>query len=298
MLANVSFEHGVHLRGTPLWFDADRKRPLCVATSLAAGLPPKHDRLVLSSPMAEALTRAGFKGEFLPAPFERWIGLGGQEVRLVEAPGALGAAYVEVASGTERYLVTGLMRKQVIHWPQADVLVATVPALQHRGATLERVLKGLELFLDQAAVDKIHVLVVVGSVEVALLVHQALASRGRKLRLVGLARKLAPAADTAGKGAALGVWDARPPAGARVAWVDCGIVSLKQADRGGRSPDATFRLAWYADWVALKHAVTVCGARAVALVAAPQAAKAVAGTKLGPGVALRWLGSARQLSLD
>ncbi|MBI3179865.1 MAG: hypothetical protein HYZ27_09410, partial [Deltaproteobacteria bacterium] len=98
MLEQVSFDHGVRVRGTPLWVDASRKRPLCLLTGIAAGLPPAHKRAVASPDLCAALARAHYRGSVLPAPYDRWVGVGGREVKLVEA-GPLGAAVAVVSSG-------------------------------------------------------------------------------------------------------------------------------------------------------------------------------------------------------
>ena len=298
MLERVSYDHGIHLRGTPLWFDADRKRELCIATSLALGLPPKHVRLIASPEMVEALNQAGFKGAMLPAPWDRWEGVGGQEVQLVPAPARPGACCAVVAMGSERVLVTGLLRKEVIRWPQADLLVATTPALGGRGAKLESVLKGLQLFLDQATAERARALVIVGSLEVALDILDALRANGRVMKAVGLVGRLAAKATVGGGAHSLGIWDVRTAPGTRVAWVDCGLMSFKQAKSGAPDPDVTFTLRYYADWISLKHAVTVSGARQVVLIGASSQSLALARAKLGGMVEVRALAPARQLSLE
>jgi hypothetical protein len=297
MLERVSYDHGIHLRGTPLWFDSDKKRELCVATSLALGLPPKHARLIVSSEMADALAKVGFAGSVLPAPWDRWEGLGGQEVQLVPAPARPGACGALVAMGRDRVLVTGLLRKEVTRWPHADLLVATTPALGGRGGKLEGVLKGLGMFLDQAAADKVRAVVMVGSVEAALDLHDALQKSGRNLKPTGLVGKLIDKTSAPASGLSLGIWDCRPGPQSRLAWVDCGLMGFRQARLQGRPPDLTLPWRYYADWISLKHAVTVSGARQVVLIGASSQSLSLAAHRLGGQVEVRALAPARQLLL-
>ena len=298
MLERISFDRGLHLRGTQLWLDAERRRELCVLTSLAMGLPPVHDRSFATSSAVEALRRAGFKGQLMPTAFERWVTVAGVEFQLLPTPGPLGPAVVLINSGGERILVTGLVRAQPASLPRdIDLLVATVPALEQRGATLERTLKGLDLFCEQAASEGARATVLCGSLEAATELFAAMWERGRTPRALGLLARLTSDRQGASAKLAVGTWDARVGANTRVAWVDCGLMTWRQA-RGERAqPQATFRLRWYADWAMLQQVVAATTARQVALIGAGSTARAQAARKLGSSVETRFLGNSRQLTL-
>ncbi|MEE8410615.1 MAG: hypothetical protein V3T05_13515 [Myxococcota bacterium] len=295
MFDRVAYDRGVHLRGTSLWFDAERKRELCVLTCLTARLPPLHKRAVASPDMVAALERSGFRGAVLPAPWDRWIGLGGQQVRLLPAGAEPGAAIVMVSSGREIVLLAGLLRRHMVKWPRAEHLVAVTPALGHRGAGRDQVLRGLEMFIDQAEADGVRAAVAVDSLEVGIELHNALLHRGRQLRPMGLLAKLI------GDGGAsmhstLALAGGRVAASARVAWVDTGVAAWT-GRRVPATPAATFRFRWYADWSTLRHAVSMTGASRVALVVPPTVTPALVRRNLGSAVEVRLLGTSRQLAL-
>jgi len=293
MFEKVAFDRGIHVRGTPLWFDAERKREMCVLTSLAARLPPRHARVVASADVAAALERAGWSGRVLPAPWERWTGLGGRQVRLQRVRPDSGAAVVSVSAGRERIIVTGLLHKSPIKWPRADLLVAATPTLSHRGASFDQVVRGLGMFIDQAERDDARAVVLVDSLEVGLALNSALRASGRAPRLLGSLGRLAE--EVRGRprlGLALTGTRASE---ARVAWVDSGLGPFG-AGIPRVSVAATFRLRWYADWAALKHAVSMSRAPKVALVGLSAAEEGATRRHLGKVEVVR-LGRARQLNL-
>jgi len=252
-------------------------------TSLALGLPPRHERLSSAPKWRRRSREPAFADPFCPRHGTVGWGSAARRSSSVPARAGAGAAGVLVAMGTERVLVTGLIRKEVARWPGADLLVATTPALSGRGGSLERVQKGLALFLDQANNEGARAAVVVGSVEAALDLNETLAKAGRVLKPVGLLAKLvaSPAGAASNRPSASGT--RRPTPGARVAWVDCGLADYKRARVGAPAPEATFRLRYYGDWIALKHAATVSMARQVVLIGASSQSLALARTRLRAG---------------
>jgi hypothetical protein len=294
MFEKVGFNRGVHVRGTPLWFDAERRRPLCVLTGLAARLPPGHARVVASADIATALNRAGWAGRVLPAPWERWTGLGGRQVRLQRAQPDSGSAVVSVSSGRERIVVAGLLHAAPIRWPRADLLVALAPTLGHRGASIAQVTRGLGMFIDQAEREGAPARVLVDSLEVGLMLATALTAGGRTPRILGVLGKLAAGEIVGSSHLTLALTGGRPSR-ARVAWVDSGLGPFGAGPPRG-AVASTFRLRWYADWKALKQAVKESRAPRVALAGLSRAEEAAAGRRLGVEVVR--LGRARQLSLS
>jgi len=121
---------------------------------------------------------------------------------------------------------------------------------------------------------------------------------GVSLKPVGLLKKLAAGPLGSKSRDTIGIWDARPPSGSRLAWVDCGLLGFKQTKGGLRSPDATFPLRYYADWISLKHAVTVSMAHQVVLIGASSQSLLLAKARLGPDVEVRALAPTRQLALE
>lgn len=248
----VAYDSGLHLRGTQIWFDSDRKRKLCLVTSLGTRLPPRHLRACAPEAVAAALQSCGYKGTLLPAQSDQWIGLGGKQLQFI-ADGA-----VLVLHGTEKLLVAGHVRRPLVSWPKAHHVVASLPAIGLRGSTLPRVQKGLQLFLQQATRDQRPAHVVIDSVAVGMLLAPALA-----LRPVGILRDLVDGTSARGT-PTIGVPGARGVAPeARIAAVDTGVAELSSR------PDATFRLAWWADVAAVRHLMRTTGAQVLTAIGVP-----------------------------
>jgi hypothetical protein len=150
------------------------------------------------------------------------------------------------------------------------------------------------MFIDQAEVDRVPARLVVDSIEVGLALDAALRATGREARLLGPLGKLAEERSAARPHLSMALASSGVSR-ARVAWVDSGLGPFGAgAPRGPVA--ATFRLRWYADWPALKHAVSMSRAPRVALIGLSAAEAATARKQLAKVEVVR-LGSARQLEL-
>lgn len=176
---------GVHLRGTPLWIDAAKRKELCIVTGLLTRMPPAHTRLVTSAPLAEVLKRAGHKSTVLSSPPDRWLGVAGQKVQLVTSGVTPLASAAYVALADENVLVTGPLRAGANDWPRTDHIVAHVPALKHQGTDLDDVADRIA-----ARAERERYSVRVECLEVADALAKALADRGVICTGRGLVRHL------------------------------------------------------------------------------------------------------------
>jgi hypothetical protein len=244
----------VHVRGTPLWIDAAVRRPLCVVTSIIDRLPPAHARLLATVELARLLAAAGHKSKVLPTPRDRWVGVGGERLQLVEAgPHGL-AAGAQVTLADEIVLVTGPLRAATVDWPRADHIVAHLPALQHRGEDLDVT---ADAIANAAARDRCSVRV--ESLEIAQAVITALHARGVVCAGRGLLRHLeapqrAPGRVSVGLGRL-------PHAGVgRRIDVDSGLARLKG------SAAQRLALRWYADRRAVQELAQSTSVRRLTLV--------------------------------
>jgi hypothetical protein len=280
----VAFDRGVHLRGTAIWIDPERKRELALLTAVGSRLPPVCSRAVASASVAEMLGRAGYRGSVLPAPPERWVGVGGQEVRFVDT--GPGASAVLVALGRDRYLHAGALRREPLEWPEAHHVIVRLPALEHRGGELDQAVTALRLFLATAESDGVAATVLADAMEPAL----ALLEAGLPLAPVGLLARLAGSVEQKRPRFELAVQRA-PARKGRVAHLDTGLGRL------AGTPDATVRLRWWADGLALAAMVRACRAEGVTVLGLPAARSEALGALLGPSVRLRCLGGAEQLTL-
>jgi hypothetical protein len=139
MFQPMAYEQGVRLRGKPLWFDASRRRELCVLTSLEARLPLLHRRTLASSPLAAALQAAGLAKDILPSPWRRPLGVAGLRMQLIDAAAPLGGAAALLEIGAGEALMMGLLRQQPADWPTCASVTARLPALLHMGQGLPAV---------------------------------------------------------------------------------------------------------------------------------------------------------------
>ncbi|OGQ90905.1 MAG: hypothetical protein A2289_26840 [Deltaproteobacteria bacterium RIFOXYA12_FULL_58_15] len=301
MIEQVSFDRGIHLRGTLLWFDAEIKRGICVLTGLpGARLPPRHARAVGSTDLARVLERGGYGRRVLPAAWERWVGLGGRQVCLLPVASVVGCAVAQVSTGKQRMVFAGCLRAMPLKWPKCDLVVATTPALSHRGAAYEQVVRGLGIFAEQAIAEKARAVVLTDSLEVAVELCVSLQNHGLLPTPLGLVAKLWEAAEAGGAKAqphvSVALSNAKVSAKARVAWVDTGLGSFG-AGQPKLDVAATFRLRWFADWAVLKNAVTMTGARSVVLTGVANQLRAKVVQQLGDGIEVALLGAAKQLAL-
>ncbi len=251
--SRVTTAFGVHVRGTPLWIDAAQKKPLCVVTCVIDKLPPKHARLFATAELARLLAAAGHGGKVLPTPRDRWVGVGGERLMLVDAgPHGL-AAGVQVTLADETVLITGPLRAAPVDWPRADHIVTHLPALQHRG----------EAFADVAdAVAKLagrdRCSVRVESLEIADALMAALYARGVVAKGRGFLR-FANASQAGPARVSVGLGRLAHAKG-RTVDIDAGLGRFT----GGASQRLPLR--WYADRAAVHELVEQTRVRRLTLV--------------------------------
>ncbi len=252
--SRVTTAFGVHVRGTPLWIDAATKRPLCVVTTIIDRLPPPHARLLSSVELAKLLTAAGHKSKVLPTPRDRWVGVGGERLQLVEAGPRGLAAGAQVTLADEILLVTGPLRAAPVDWPRADHIVAHLPALHHRGDDLETT---ADAIAKVASRDRCSVRV--ESLEVAQALIIALHARGVVCSGRGLVRHLEAPQRTPGR-VSIGLGRLAHGRVGRTVDVDSGLRRLKG------SAGQRLALRWYADRKAVEELAQSTAVRRLTLV--------------------------------
>lgn len=240
--SRVTTAFGVHVRGTPLWIDAASKKPLCVVTCVIDKLPPKHARAFATAELARLLSAAGHGGKVLPTPRDRWVGVGGERLMLVEAgPHGL-AAGLQVTLADETVLITGPLRAAQVDWPRAEHIVAHLPALQHRGDAFADV---ADAVAQVASRDRCSVRVEsleIGDALMAALYARGVVAKGRSFLRFANASQSTPARVSVGLGRLA-------HANGRTIDIDSGLGRLK----GGASQRLALR--WYADRAALTELV-------------------------------------------
>ena len=293
MVERVSFDRGVHIRGTPLWVDAETRHEHVILTSMRAKLPPAHKRVLAPMALSNALEKGCYKPAVLPVAWERWVRFGGQEVQFVDLGGPFGTAAALIA-GPEKVLVAGVLPQvEDVRWPQADHLVLQLPALEHRGEGPEEVMGGIEPFVREALEGARAATVVVESVDVGHFVLEGLRARGCGVRPTGFLARALGESGRSRKEVAVGLAGARSKLG-HYAWVDSGLGQNPQLHRE-ESPAEVFRLRWYADIAAVKRTVKATGVGRVSVVHGTPADCELLREALGKAVTVRAFSPGRQM---
>ena len=100
---------GLHLSGTPLWFDARRKSELSFVSHAHSDHIARHERVIATAPTLRLMAhRLGEVKGGLPVPYHRPFELGPLVIELLPAGHVLGSAQIRVtlADGT-RIVYTG-----------------------------------------------------------------------------------------------------------------------------------------------------------------------------------------------
>ena len=308
----MGYDRGWHLRGTPLWFDAERRRELCLLTGAEARPPPLHQRVVASAPLAQALGRLGYGAPVLPTPWQRPLGIGGARVQLFDAQGRAGAAVAWVEAADATHLVGGLLRMAPLRTPPAAHFVARLPAIAHRGVPMRDVAIALATAITNLRAGAGAVRVWVDHPEVGLALIEEMAVLKHPLRPRGaLAKWAEPTTESPSKGVTVATAALAPHLEtARTAprtgdddvnmVIDSGIGGGQSVmhGRGMAGPVfATFAVAYFADVAALRAAVLHTQARSVLLADVPAAAENRIRQALASLVQLKFLSDAQQLPL-
>lgn len=284
ILARLNIDHGVHISGTPLWLDADHKRDLCVLTSLTQSMPARHARAVASAHLTHLLGAAGYRGALLPLPWGRRIGLVGHQIELFDAGIGLGfsGALIEQSGASTLYL--GLLRRQQALWPRAQCVVANVPAIDHRGESLDATVQQLRAVIAQATASRARTLISIDCVDGAFALWSRLQAFGIHVDVTGFLAKMIHAEnvgqpmDVAPSGQGVPskvILRLNHPTMSRI--LGTGAVVWVHVDVGlGNAgflpkviPDAVLPMAWLAGRRELRDVIMQCRAKKVVLMGIP-----------------------------
>ena len=114
MCAVQLLRNGLHLTGTPLWFDARRKSELSFVSHAHSDHMARHKRVIATAATLKLMAhRLGPVNSPLSVPFNRMFELGPLVLELLPAGHILGSAQIRVthADGT-RVVYTGDLNTQ------------------------------------------------------------------------------------------------------------------------------------------------------------------------------------------
>ena len=262
--ARVTATFGIHVRGTPLWIDATRRKELCVVTGIVARLPPAHTRLVATPELANVLHAAGHASQVLATPRERWVGVGGEQVQLVDCGAGNMSAAAVVRLREETVLVTGPLRATPVDWPRADHVIAHVPALLHQGHDLAVVVDTIVRVARDARCS-----VRAETLEVAVALERGLRERGIAVKGRGLVAAVVGRASNVA--VAVGAQHAAPKpyvdlALTRIAHGPGHRIDINTGLGTLRGADAILPLHWFADSAGIAALVASVGPKRLTLV--------------------------------
>ncbi|MEO1481228.1 MAG: hypothetical protein AAFU77_03925 [Myxococcota bacterium] len=294
--APISYDRGVHLRGTPLWLDSARPRPLCIVTQAPLRPLAAHARVVVPLSLSDNPAVAGRAQSVLPAPNDRSMGVGGQQLTFLGLDRRWSvAALISVRGERFLFLPSGGAHSPE-GWPSASHVVAPAPPVRFRGGPIERAVSGLVNFAENAFSANANPRVQVDDIDLAEALAARLSAAGFSVQRLGWLAKLGPAAETLGEAvrAAQGgrririAVDGRPKPSARVA-----VVESRRGPGAKEVPRmATFRVNWHGDYAALgclarsvkATKITICGDSG-----------GIPGEEWAKGLDLTVLGTQRQL---
>ncbi len=184
----VRYDRGVQVAGSPLWLDASTARELCMLTTLENKLPPLHKRVLASAPMADALSRAGYRTHVLPVPWRRSIGVGGFQVELIDLGHELGFAHALLESSLHRILYLGKTHHSNALLPKAEHVVMSMPVPNPvlPGVDVDCAVRELEILMA----SQVRLLIEVDNIGLAAILYRRLAERGFFLNASGMLGKL------------------------------------------------------------------------------------------------------------
>jgi len=154
---------GVHLVGTPLWCDADRRRDVCFVSS--ADRIASHRGQLIATPLTLALLGAR-DGGHLAVPVHRRFTLGTMRLELLPSGRGIGGAILFAEHGGRRVLYAGELRTAAVDGAELRVSDAVIVAApygepHHVFPSAASVLDRLTVWLAaQLAVERRPVLVV------------------------------------------------------------------------------------------------------------------------------------------
>ena len=193
----IALDEGIHLRGTPLWFDATRRRTHCVLTGIGEKLPPRHERVLCSGELASILDRAGYRVGVLPANWQQWLGFGGRQLKLIELGSGAGDAAALVDDGTRRLLICSYLPRRRRPLPQVDHIVMSGRTLEHQGLEPEVAFEQVRILSEGRLAAGDSMVVGVEALDVGLALIHHFESLGISVRARGLLAK-AHSSDRAG----------------------------------------------------------------------------------------------------
>lgn len=224
------WRNGVHLRGTPLWFDAQKPREICFASSADAVAALRHGQLICTRPTASLLARRARDSRpasVLAVPYGRPFGLGTTRFELFRSGAALGGASLLIEHGGERIVYAGPVNPHggglggAADHRRCDVLIVDADYAHARFTfpSVDEAIAATLAFARTALADGAVPVLLVTTASKGLDVAAALAPLGRPVRAHRAIHHAAQRLRADGEPAPrLRRWSGAPSAGEIVVW--------------------------------------------------------------------------------
>lgn len=190
---DFEFAGGIHLTGTVLWCDCDRRRDLSFISNAHMEFVGKNRRILATDKTLKILTRGAGKVEALTSPFRRRFTLGPLELEMHPAGHVLGSAQLLVERDGRRIVYTHDVSTRAMATVErakpieCDVLAipATYGLPLYRFPPREEVAAGVRAFVARALEDNATPVLFAETVGLAQELMRIVGEAGHKMRVQG-----------------------------------------------------------------------------------------------------------------
>lgn len=190
---DFEFAGGVHLTGTVLWFDCERRRDLSFISHAHMEFVGKNRRILATDKTLKILTRGSGKVEALTSPYRRRFTLGPLELEMHPAGHVLGSAQLLIHRGDRRIVYTHDVSTRALATVErakpieCDVLAlpATYGLPMYRFPPREEVASGVRAFVARAFEDNATPVFFAETIGLAQELMRIIGEAGHKMRVQG-----------------------------------------------------------------------------------------------------------------
>jgi len=190
---DLEYAGGIHLTGSVLWFDCDRRRDLSFISHAHMEFVGKNRRILATDKTLKILTRASGKIEALTSPYRRRFTLGALELEMHPAGHVLGSAQLLIERQGKRIVYTSdvstrpMATVEKARPIECDVLAipATYGIPRYTFPPREEIAAGLERFIQRAFEENATPVLFAETIGPAQELMRMLGDAGHRLRVHG-----------------------------------------------------------------------------------------------------------------
>ncbi|MEW6145642.1 MAG: hypothetical protein AB1598_11550 [Thermodesulfobacteriota bacterium] len=154
----IEFDKGIHLRGTSLWFDSEKKAKFSFISSANIGRFAPSEKVIATPETLRLIEKKIRKSVALACPYNRPFTIGSAQAELMPSGYMLGAAQIEIKTAGRSILYTGDigMRQSLTAEPirikrcPIVILKCTKGSPEYESPPAEDVIRSLSEFIDRS----------------------------------------------------------------------------------------------------------------------------------------------------